>query len=104
MKSAVPQVTWLPAGRLPMGENAMQTLYLFGSDYATPNALHQALRRLMHLPPHYGMNADALYDCLTERQEPVHLHVFDPGHGDTAKALQACAAAIVDAGGQVTGL
>ena len=82
----------------------MQTLYLFGSDYAEPNELHRALRRLMHLPSHYGMNADALYDCLTERQEPVHLHIFDLGQGDTARALQACAAAIADAGGQVTGL
>ena len=82
----------------------MQTLYLFGSDYAEPDDLHRALRKLLHLPLHYGMNADALYDCLTERQEPIHLHIFDPGQGDTARALQACAAAIADAGGQVTGL
>lgn len=82
----------------------MQTLYLFGSDYAAPDDLHRALRRLLHLPPHYGMNADALYDCLSERQEPVHLHIFDSGHGDTAKALQMCAAVVADAGGRVTGL
>ena len=82
----------------------MQTLYLFGSDYAAPDDLHRALRRLLHMPSHYGMNADALYDCLSEQQDPVYLHIFDPGHGDTAKALQVCAAVIADAGGRVTGL
>ena len=87
-----------------MGGNMMHTLYLWGSDYAAPDDLHRALRRLLHLPPSYGMNADALYDCLTGRQEPVHLHIFDPGQGDTAKALRVCAAVFADAGGTVTGL
>ena len=82
----------------------MQTLFLSGTDYASPAALHEALRRLLRLPPHYGMNADALFDCLTERQEQVNLHILDPGQGDTAEALRVCARVVADAGGQVTGL
>ena len=46
----------------------MHTVYLFGSDYASPLALHQALKRLLDLPDYYGCNADALNDCLAELQ------------------------------------
>ena len=45
----------------------MRTLYLDGRDYASAEALHQALKRLLALPGYYGGNADALHDCLSER-------------------------------------
>lgn len=44
----------------------METICLFGSDYASREAVHQALKDLLSLPDYYGMNADALADCLSE--------------------------------------
>lgn len=66
----------------------MQTICLFGSDYHTVPELHTALRRLLQLPDYYGMNADALNDCLSERREPVRLWIADPGEGDVAAAIR----------------
>ncbi len=39
--------------------------------------LHQKLKELLELPPYYGENFDALYDCLTEIGEPVRFEVRD---------------------------
>ena len=46
----------------------MHTFFLDGSVYATPRDLHAALKSMMALPEYYGMNADALHDCLTDRR------------------------------------
>lgn len=56
----------------------MQTLYLDPSRYPTPRALHAALKAMLSLPDWYGMNADALHDCLSERREPVNLWLASP--------------------------
>ena len=32
---------------------------------------HAYLKEMLHLPEHYGMNADALFDCLTEESREV---------------------------------
>lgn len=37
--------------------------------------LHKYLRRALELPVYYGMNLDALYDCLTEISEETTLVV-----------------------------
>lgn len=79
----------------------MQTIMIDGRDYASRHALHQALQQLLHLPPYYGCNADALYDCLTTRREQVNLWILHPGNEHIAAALTQCADAIADAGGQV---
>lgn len=79
----------------------MQTLFIDGRDYADARALHRALQRLLHLPDHYGCNADALYDCLTSRREQVNLWILNPGSTPVADALRKCALAVEDAGGQV---
>ena len=79
----------------------METLYLRGSDYASSAALHAALKRLLNLPDYYGMNADALHDCLSERAEPVNLWIADPGEGETADALEKIARVVADLGGEV---
>lgn len=79
----------------------MQTLFINGSDYATARDLHLALKRLLHLPAYYGCNADALYDCLSERKEKVHLCIASFGSDDVAAALRKCAAVIEDLGGDV---
>ena len=44
----------------------METVFLFASDYDTPRAVHTALKMLLNLPDYYGLNADALNDCLSE--------------------------------------
>ena len=61
----------------------MTTLMIDASRYATARELHTALRSMLGLPDYYGMNADALYDCLSERREPVNLWIAGRhGKGD----------------------
>lgn len=79
----------------------MQTIMLDGSLYASPRDLHLALKRLLSLPDYYGMNADALNDCLSERTEPVRLWIADPGQGEVAAALKLVCAVAADNGGLV---
>lgn len=79
----------------------MQTLFINGNDYATARELHLALKRLLHLPEYYGCNADALYDCLSERKGTVNLCVASLGNEEVASALRKCAAVIEDLGGEV---
>ena len=35
--------------------------------------MHEALTRDLHLPGHYGMNLDALWDCLMEMETPCEV-------------------------------
>ncbi len=79
----------------------MRTLYLDGRDYASAEALHQALKRLLALPGYYGGNADALHDCLSERDEPLRLWLAHGREGGAARALTAVCAVITDLGGEV---
>ena len=39
----------------------------------TPLQLHQSLSAALAFPQWYGNNLDALYDCLTELGQPLHL-------------------------------
>ena len=43
------------------------------SRIANPEDFHDALVEALVLPQWYGSNLDALYDCLTELPEAVHL-------------------------------
>ena len=79
----------------------MQTLLIDASNYSSSRSLHEALRILLKLPDYYGMNADALHDCLAERPEPVNLWIASSGDGDVARALSAVCAAVADLGGSV---
>lgn len=79
----------------------MQTIWLDGSLYASRRDLHLALKRLLSLPDYYGLNADALNDCLSERPETVNLWIADPGRDDVAAAIDAVCAVIGDNGGTV---
>lgn len=79
----------------------MQTLFINANDYVSPRDLHLALQRLLHLPAHYGCNADALYDCLSERRETVNLCILSFGNADVAAALRKCAMVVEDLGGSV---
>ena len=79
----------------------MQTIMIDPSRYADGHALHEGLRRMLTLPAHYGMNADALHDCLAERTEPVNVWVLGDAVGDTAHALEICLQVVEDLGGTV---
>ncbi len=79
----------------------MTTLLLDGSRYDSPRALHEALKSMLGLPDYYGCNADALYDCLSERLEPVHLWIASPGEGEVARSLSAVRTVVEDLGGTV---
>ena len=79
----------------------MQTIMLDGSLYPSARGLHLALKQMLSLPDYYGMNADALNDCLSERTDKVNLWITDPGTGETADALRAVCAVIEDNGGQI---
>ncbi len=79
----------------------MTTLLLDASRYSSPRELHAALKSMLSLPDYYGMNADALHDCLSERPEPVHLWIASSGTGDVARSLAAVCAVVEDLGGTV---
>ena len=79
----------------------MQTILLDGSRYATPREMHLALKMMLSLPAYYGLNADALNDCLSERAEPVNLWILDPGSGETAAAVETVRAVFAANGGAV---
>lgn len=79
----------------------MTTLFLDPSLYSTPYELHKSLRMLLRLPEYYGMNADALYDCLSERREPLNLWILSSGDVDSIPALSAVRSVVEDLGGTV---
>ena len=79
----------------------MTTLLLDASRYSSPRELHTALKSLLGLPEYYGMNADALHDCLSEQREPVSLWIASRGEGDVARAVSAVCEVVQDLGGSV---
>lgn len=79
------------------------TIFIDADRYASARALHLALKMLLDLPEHYGCNADALYDCLSERTAPVNLVVQSEGEGETADALRKIRRVFEDCGGTVIG-
>ena len=77
------------------------TIFIDADRYASPRALHRALKLLLDLPEHYGCNADALYDCLSGRAAPVNLCILSEGTGDTADALKKVIRVVEDLDGDV---
>ena len=76
------------------------TIFIDADRYPSAKALHLALKMMLDLPEHYGCNADALYDCLSERVgKPVNLTILSPGEGETADALRKVVHVIEDLGG-----
>ena len=82
----------------------MQTIYLDARDYHTAADVHSARTLLLDLPDYYGMNADALHDCLSERVEPIRLCVRHEANGDAAVALRRVCAVIEDLDGEIVRL
>lgn len=79
----------------------MRTIMIDGSEYASGREVHAALKRLLSLPDYYGMNADALNDCISELPESVHLWIACPGEGDAAETLEKVRRVIEGNGGEV---
>lgn len=54
--------------------------------------VHHALHNALAFPQWYGNNLDALYDCLTEIFEPIHLTLLNlpplPGFQETLEDAQ----------------
>lgn len=79
----------------------MQTIYLDANSYKTSAALHAALKSMLSLPDYYGMNADALNDCLSGRSEPVRLWIASRGEGEVARTTDLICQVVEDNGGTV---
>ena len=79
----------------------MQTILLDGSRYSSAREVHAALRDMLRLPSWYGMNADALNDCFSERADPVSLWIASYGGGETEKTIRLISRVIADLGGSV---
>ena len=77
------------------------TIFIDADRYASAREMHLALKMMLDLPEHYGCNADALHDCLSERATPVNLVVLSQGEGETADALRKCKLVVEDLGGTV---
>ena len=76
------------------------TIFVDAAQYASAKELHLALKMMLDLPEHYGCNADALYDCLSERVgKPVNLVILSPGEDEVADALRKVTLVIEDLGG-----
>lgn len=79
------------------------TIFIDGAQYASAKELHLALKMMLELPEHYGCNADALHDCLSERKTPVNLVVMNDGEGEVPAALAKVRRVFADCGGEVIG-
>ncbi len=79
----------------------MNTVCLFGSDYASAREVHEALKMLLNLPAYYGMNADALNDCLSESPVCPALWVSMGGPEEVSACLALVARVFEDNGGNV---
>ena len=79
----------------------MQTIYLDAADLKDKAQVHQTLKLLLDLPDYYGMNADALNDCLGEMREKPRFWVMNPGEGEAAEAIALCCRVAEDNGCEV---
>ena len=77
----------------------METIYLDAGDFGTARDVHAALKLLLDLPDYYGMNADALHDCLSERLHPVNVCLRHDPEGEAAEALHQVRMVVEDLGG-----
>ena len=79
----------------------MQTICLFGGDYASPAQVHESLKSLLALPSWYGMNADALSDCLSEMPSCPALWIRPEGSDEVVSCLRLVARVFRDQGADV---
>ena len=58
-----------------MGRNSMRRVTLDFSGIALRYELHLALKKAFGFPEYYGMNLDALHDCLTDITEDTEIEI-----------------------------
>ena len=58
----------------------MKTVYLDFRFFANAQEVHSFLKSILDFPPYYGMNLDALYDCLTDLSEETRVFYRRGGH------------------------
>ncbi len=61
----------------------MKHILIDGSNINTAADFHEALSAALSFPAWYGKNLDALYDCLTELSEDIHLQLNNWHHIET---------------------
>ncbi len=52
------------------------TVQLDGRKMINKTVLHEYVKEQLHLPEYYGKNLDALYDVLTDREEPLEIQLL----------------------------
>ena len=80
----------------------MRTVLLDGSRYSCPEEVYAALAAMLSLPSYFGMNADALNDCLGEFPVPVSLWIASYGQDEVSRCVHLVAEVFADNGGTVT--
>ncbi len=80
----------------------MKSVVIYGSDYENIKQVHEFLAGELDFPDYYGENLDALYDVLTERDQPVRIeiHLEDIENADLLQALEKMTDVIADAVGE----
>lgn len=55
----------------------MKTVTIKGSEVIDMRDIHRTFAEALDLPDYYGNNLDALYDCLSEQEEPVTIELCE---------------------------
>ncbi len=58
----------------------MKEIIIDGSAIFTSPDLHEVIATALSFPAYYGKSLDALYDCLTEISEDIHLELRNWHH------------------------
>ena len=56
----------------------MKQITLDGNALIDAGGVHDYLKEMLALPEYYGKNLDALFDCLTELDQPTRLEISNP--------------------------
>ena len=72
----------------------MELIIIDGQRMTTGEETHRYLERALRLPPYYGHNLDALYDCLGDLGQNVYIilingDLLDSNLGEYAQKLRA---------------
>lgn len=77
----------------------MQEVYINGSEFDTPEEVHEFLAEELDFPDYYGKNLSALYDVLTELSEDTRivLNLSDVNEENMIEMLERMAEVLTDA-------
>ncbi|MDO4305313.1 MAG: barstar family protein [Eubacteriales bacterium] len=77
----------------------MQEVYINGSEFDTPEEVHEFLAEELEFPAYYGKNLSALYDVLTELSEDTRivLNLSGVGEDSMIEMLEHMAEVLTDA-------